>query len=143
MNCGLDIQFLRPFHECNLYGYLTFYFETSKQLKHPKIVKCCENIEKKFSNLKEYTVIAKALSFCREILHGPQMLACYKYGYPKAFPHLLSEMAIPPVLIWISCSGFVRRCDFSGFSFRRLLVNHLNKIFDICYRSCNTLFNLC
>ena len=32
-----DIQFLRFFHECDLYGYLIFDCETSKQLEHKKV----------------------------------------------------------------------------------------------------------
>ena len=42
-----------------------------------------------------------------------------------------------------SCIEFVRRCDFSGFAFRRLSVNDLNNIFEIFSRSCNTLFREC
>ena len=45
-----------------------------------------------------------------------------------------------PNVIWISCVEFVRRCDFSGFAFRRLLLNYLNKVPDIFSRWCNTLF---
>ena len=58
--------------------------------------------------------------FCREILHGAQMSACYQYGHSEAF-----GIAIPPMLIWVFCVEFVRRCDFSGFASRR--VNHFSK----------------
>ena len=34
LNYGLDILFLRLFHECDIYGYLIFDCETSKQLEH-------------------------------------------------------------------------------------------------------------
>ena len=58
----------------------------------------------------------------------------------RRFSHLLLEIVVTPMLIWVCCVEFITKCDFSRFAFRRLSVNHLNKIFDIFYRSYNMLF---
>ena len=96
------------------------------------------------SNFKEYAILAKAFSFWlvlleRDLTRGSNVSFLSKW-IPRSFSHLLLEMAILPMLIWISCVEFVRRCDFSGFAFRKLAVNHLNKVFEFFSRSCNTLF---
>ena len=97
------------------------------------------------SNLKEYLIIKKAFNFWLAFLQRD--LTCSSWGLlskwmPARFSHLLLEMAILPMLTWISCVEFVRRCDLSGFAFRRLSVNYLNKVFATF--SCmikNTIFN--
>ena len=88
-----------------------------------------------WSNFKEHAILAKTFSFWPAFLQkgltwgsNVNLLSIW---IPRSFSHLLLEMAIPPMLIWISCADFVRRCDFSWFAFRRLLVNYLNKVFDI------------
>ena len=58
----------------------------------------------------------------------------------RIFSYIPLEMAVPPMLIWVRCVEFTRKCDFSGFEFRRLLVNHLNKVFYIFCKSDNMLF---
>ena len=37
LNYVLDIQFSRPFYECNLHGFLIFGCETSNQLGHKRV----------------------------------------------------------------------------------------------------------
>ena len=96
------------------------------------------------SNFKEYTILAKAFSFWLTFLQGDltwgSNVSLLPMWIPSSFSHLLLEMGIPPMVIGISCVEFVRRCYFSGFAFRRLSVNDLNKVFDIFSISCNTLF---
>ena len=94
------------------------------------------------SNFKEYAILAKAFSFWlaflqRDITSGSNVSLSSKC-IPRSFSHLLLEIAISPMLILISCVEFVR-CDFSGYAFRRLSINHLNKVFKVFSRSCNTL----
>ena len=95
------------------------------------------------SYFKEYAILAKAfnfwLDFLQRDLRWSSSVCLLSKWIPRSFSHLLLEMAIPRMLIQISCVEFVR-CDFSGFSFRRLSVNHLNKVLEIFSRSCNTLF---
>ena len=97
-----------------------------------------------WSNFKEHAILAKAfsfwLSFLQRDLTWCSNVNLLSIWIPWSFSHLLLEMAIPYMLIWISCAEFVRKWDFSGFGFRRLSVNHLNKVSDIFSRSCNTLF---
>ena len=79
----------------------------------------------------QYRQIVSGWSFCREILHGTQTSTCYNKWIPRSFPHLLLEIAIPTMLIWISCVVFVKIRDSSGFAFRRFSVNHLNKVLNL------------
>ena len=87
------------------------------------------------TNFKEYVILAKAFSFLlasqkRDLTCGSNVILL-SIWILRSFSNLLLEMAIPP-----------RRCDFSGFAFRRLSVNHLKKILDIFSRSRNSLFKL-
>ena len=96
------------------------------------------------ANFKEYAILAKTLSFWqvflqRDLTWGSN-ISLLPIWIPRSFSHLLLEMAIPPILIWLSCVEFVRRCEFSGFAFRRLSAKHLNEVFDSFSKSCNTLF---
>ena len=45
-------------------------------------------------------------------------------------------MVIPPRIYGVE---LVKRCDFSGFAFRRFSVNHLNKVFHSFSRLCSPL----
>ena len=96
-----------------------------------------------WSSFKEYTILAKALHFWLASLQkDPTWGSNVRFSsiwIPRSFSDLLFDMAIPPMLIGISFTEFVRRCDFSGFTFRRFSVKHLNKVFDFFSRSCNTL----
>ena len=79
------------------------------------------------SNFAEYAVLAKSTSFWLAFLHrnltwGSNGSWLSKW-ISRSFSHLLLEMTIPSILIWISCVYFVGRCDFSGFTFRRLSMN--------------------
>ena len=96
------------------------------------------------SNFAEYAVLAKSTSFWLAFLHrnltwGSNGSWLSKW-ISRSFSHLLLEMTIPSILIWISCVYFVGRCDFSGFTFRRLSMNHQSKVLEIFPRLCNTLF---
>ena len=78
------------------------------------------------SNFKEHAILAKAFSFWpaflqRDLTWGlnVNLLAIWIL---RSFSHLLLEMAIPSMLIWIFCVEFVKWFDFSGFVFRRLTV---------------------
>ena len=146
LNFGLGMQFLRLFHGCNLYGCLIYDCETSKQLEHKKNWDVMKALKRSFlwSNFKEYAILAKAfnfwLAFLQKDLTWGSNVSLLSIWIPRSFSHLLLEISISPMLILISCAEYVRRCDFSGFSFRRLSVNHLNKVSEIFPRSCNTLF---
>ena len=51
LNYGLDILFLRLFHECHIYGYLIFDCETSKQLEHKNSEMLGKHLEEVFFDL--------------------------------------------------------------------------------------------
>ena len=113
-----------------------------------------------WSKSNEYAILAKAFSFWRAFLQRSYMgLKCQfiiKMDTQKLFRitagdgnftnvnlnflcYVRKKMATSPMLIWISCVELVRRCGFARFAFRRLSVNHLNKVFEFFSRSCNTL----
>ena len=97
-----------------------------------------------FSNFKEYAVLAKLFSFWlaflqRDLTWGSNF-SLLLILITRSFSHLLLEMAIPPMLIWIYLVVYLRRCDFSGFAFRRFSMKHLKKRFDYLSRLRNTLF---
>ena len=97
-------------------------------------------------NFNEYAILAKSFSFWlaflqRDLTWGSNVSLSSKW-IPISFLYLLLQMAVSPMLIWISCVESVRRCDFCGFAFRRSLVNRLKKVFETFSRSCNTLFKL-
>ena len=61
-----------------------------------------------WSNFKKHAILAKAFSFWLAFLHrdltrdsNANLLSIW---IPRAFSHLLLEMAISPMLIWISCA---------------------------------------
>ena len=104
------IQFLRLFHECDLYGYLIFDCEASNWavMKALRRFLC--------SNFKECIILAKAFSFWlaflqRDLTWGSNISLLF-IRMLRSFSHLLLDIAIPPILIWISCVEFFRRCDF-------------------------------
>ena len=91
LNSGLDTQFLRFFHECDLYGYLVFDRKTSKQLENKNITLLRKHKEELFfvqilRNMQlEQKHLVSGWSFCREILHEALILTCYQFWYPKFF----------------------------------------------------------
>ena len=100
-----------------------------------------------YSNFKEYAILAKAFDFWlaflqRDLTWGSNFSLWLKW-IPRSFLHLLLEMAISPILILSSRVEFLRRCGFSGFAFRRLSVNHLNKVFEIFMDRVVRYSNLC
>ena len=85
LNSGFDIQFLRLFHEYDLYDYLVFDRKTSKQLENKNITLLRKHKEEIFfvqilSNIQfEQKYLVSGWSFCREILHEALILTCYQF----------------------------------------------------------------
>ena len=68
------------------------------------------------SNFKEYAIPSKAFSFWlaflqRDLTSGSNVSLLSKW-IPRSFSHLLFEMVIQPMLIWVSCDEFVLRMLF-------------------------------
>ena len=82
------------------------------------------------------------LAFLQRDLTWGSNVSLLSIWMPRSFSHWLLGMTISPILILLSCPELLKRCDFSGFTFRRVSVNYLNKVFVNFSRSCNTLFKV-
>ena len=69
------------------------------------------------------------LTFLQSDFTWDSNISLFSTLIPRNFSHLLLEMAILLMLIWIYFDVFVRRWDFSGFAFRRFLMNDFTKGF--------------